>query len=106
MDKEIKIFYGIMFVVVILLLSTVVLQLLTQEHYKVARYEVESFDSFSQKIYYDGGVIFINQFYFSIQNDFNLSKGDDITCMPYDWYEEDNKHLGNLSINAWSEAIT
>ena len=25
----------------------------------------------------------------------------DITCMPFDWYEEDNKQLGNVSINAW-----
>lgn len=68
--------YWIAFGIVVLMLFSIITILVTQEHYKVARYEVESVDS--HVIYFHGGKLFMNHFYYSIKNDFNLSKGDDI----------------------------
>lgn len=64
--------------IVCILLSINLCILLTTEHYKIERYEIESIAG--HRIYFDGGNIFINRFFSPIEYDLkNLSKGDDIS---------------------------
>ena len=77
MHKNVKIIGVIVIITQIVLVLSGIWLLLSIEHYKTARYTVERVEG--QRIYYDGGYLSVNQFYFGFNGDMNnLSKGDDI----------------------------
>ena len=76
-DLDKQIVKTVAFIIALGLIVITAHVVLTQEHYKVARYEVESVEG--HRIYFDGGGVNINSFYYPIENDLkNLTKGDDI----------------------------
>jgi len=80
MKKETNDLMGIIITLLIVICVLLVANFwigISTEHYRVARYEVERIAG--HRIYFDGGDIFVNNFFYPIENDFkNLSKGDDI----------------------------
>ena len=77
MHREAKIIGGIAYLIMMVLIISCLWLILSTEHYKVARYEIESVEG--HRIYFDGGSINVNSFYFPIDYDLEkLSKGDDI----------------------------
>ena len=77
MTKKIETLLKTEITIIIILLSCIALILITQEHYRVERYTITMIHG--HRIYYEGGSIFINKFYYPIENDLNnLSSGDDI----------------------------